>query len=359
MFIIDAHEDLAWNILTFQRDYTRSAEETRRREAGTSIPQWNGETLLGWLDFQTAHVAVIFSTLFAAPLRRKMGEWDTQCYRDPQEAQKLYRVQVDVYRALTSQHPDKFQLVYTKKDLTNLLDHWQNQPGQHPVGLIMLMEGAEAILNPVEVADWWNLGVRIIGPAWAGNAFCGGTREPGQLTKLGFELLDHMADLGMILDLSHMDEIAARQALETYPKTIIASHANAKALLNGSESNRHLSDQVIQHIIERGGVIGVVPYNVFLKEGWKTGDNRAEITLNYVIAQIDHICQIAGDAHHAALGTDFDGGFGRQSVPLEIDTIADLPKIGDLLQNRGYSHADCEQILGKNWLNILIQNLPD
>jgi len=359
MLIVDAHEDLAWNILTFQRDYTQSAIETRRKEAATSIPQRNGDTLLGYPEYQSASVAVIFSTLFAAPLRRKMGEWDTQCYRDAKEAQKLYRSQVDLYRKLSSQYPDKFQILYTKKDLAALLDHWQYQTGDHPVGLVMLMEGAEGILQPAQVADWWDLGVRLIGPAWAGNGYCGGTGEPGGLTKLGYELLEHMAELGMILDLSHMDEKAALQALDTYPGSIIASHANAIALLKGSESNRHLSDTVIQRIIERNGVIGVVPFNVFLKVGWKTGDSREEVTLNHVVAQIDHICQIAGNTNHAALGTDFDGGFGKQSVPLEIDTIADLQKIGDLLQARGYSQKDCEQILGKNWLNILMENLPE
>ncbi|MGB9586379.1 MAG: dipeptidase, partial [Anaerolineales bacterium] len=213
--------------------------------------------------------------------------------------------------------------------------------------------------HPSKVEEWWELGVRLIGPAWAGNVYCGGTGEPGPLTKLGFELLENMAACGMVLDLSHMDETAALQALDTYPKTIIASHANAKALLKGSDSNRHLSDLVIQRIIERDGIIGVVPFNVFLKTGWKSGDNKADITLDHVVAQIDHICQIAGNAKHAALGTDFDGGFGRQSVPREIDTIADLTKISELLLNKGYSVEDVGLIMGRNWLTMLLHNLPE
>ncbi|MGB9585907.1 MAG: hypothetical protein ACPL7A_00635, partial [Anaerolineales bacterium] len=145
MLIVDAHEDLAWNMLTFQRDYTRSAQETRQREASTSIPQWNGDTLLGWQEYQTAKVAIIFSTLFAAPARRKVGEWDTQCYQDAQEAQILYRRQVDLYRKLVSEHPNQFQLILQKNDLQHILDNWENPDSEHPVGLVMLMEGAEGI----------------------------------------------------------------------------------------------------------------------------------------------------------------------------------------------------------------------
>ena len=359
MLIIDAHEDLAWNIQTFNRDYTRSARETRLLEANTFIPRWNGDTLLGWDDYQKGEVAIVFSTLFAAPARRKMGEWDIECYHDPAGAQKLYRSQVDLYRQLTSDYPEKYQLINNKPDLYRIINDWQNKPGNHPIGLVMLMEGAEGILYPSEVEDWWELGVRIIGPAWAGNAYCGGTAEPGGLTALGSELLECMAEIGMILDLSHMDEKAALQALDTYPKTIIASHANAKALLAGIDSNRHLSDLVIQRIIERNGVIGVVPFNVFLKAGWKYGDAQEEVTLDDVFAQMDHICQIAGDAKHTAIGSDFDGGFGKQSTPFEIDTIADLQKIANLLLMHGYSQADTELILGKNWLNLLSQNLPE
>src|SRR5512136_539883 len=95
--IIDAHQDLAWNILTFGRDYTLSAAETRQREVGTNAPQANGETLLGWPNYQQARVAVVFSTLFAAPIRDKLGEWDRQCYSSAEEAHHLYKMQLNVY----------------------------------------------------------------------------------------------------------------------------------------------------------------------------------------------------------------------------------------------------------------------
>ncbi|RCK72805.1 MAG: Membrane dipeptidase [Anaerolineae bacterium] len=358
MILVDAHEDLAWNMLTFQRDYSRSAAEIRQSEAGSAIWQWNGDTLLGWEEYQRGQVMLIFSTLFAAPVRKKLGDWDTQCYTDSRQAKKLYRAQVEAYLSLVEQNPQKFTLIQTRNDLQNLQNEWQQAKDSHPVGLLMLMEGAEAIEHPEEVETWWNSGVRILGPAWAGNAFCGGTNEPGRLTKLGEQLLESMANVGFALDLSHMDEPAALQALDFYEGIVIATHANAKALLRGIESNRHLSDRLIHRLIERDGVIGVIPYNAFLKAGWREGEPREEVTLLDLVAHIDHICQLAGDSQHVGIGSDFDGGFGWQSVPVEINTIADLQKIVPLLSERGYATQDITNIFHGNWLRCCNRFLP-
>lgn len=358
MLIVDAHEDLAWNILTFNRDYTRSAAEIRQSEAGSSIWKWNGDSLLGWQDYQRGQVMLIFATLFAAPLRKKLGEWDTQCYADARQAKKLYRAQVDVYFHLVEQHPQKFVLVQTKEELQRLQQDWRQEKETHPVGLLLLMEGAEAIEHPAEVEEWWDWGLRILGPAWAGNAFCGGTDEPGGLTKLGLQLLEAMAGVGFALDISHMDEAAALAAIDRYEGCVLATHANAKALLKGTDSNRYLSDLVIRRLIERDGVIGIAPYNGSLKMGWKEGDPREQVTLLDVVAQFDYICQLAGDARHVGIGSDFDGGFGWQSVPLEINTIADLQKIAPLLLERGYSNEDIENIFSRNWLRCCEIFLP-
>src|SRR5512139_780149 len=98
--IVDAHQDLAWNILTFDRDYTLSAADTRQREAGGLAPQVNGDTLLGYPDYLRGNVAVIFATLFAAPVRAKAGEWDRQTYTDSDQAKHLYSAQLDAYKYL-------------------------------------------------------------------------------------------------------------------------------------------------------------------------------------------------------------------------------------------------------------------
>lgn len=358
--IIDAHEDLAWNILTFGRNYTLPAAETRRREQGSLASQVNGDTLLGWPDYQRGKLAVVFSTLFASPSRRKQGDWDQLCYSDPGEAHMRYNQQLDAYSRLVDEYPAMFRKIAVQADLQSVLEHWQRTDIEdHPVGLVILMEGAEGVREPAELEQWYRRGVRIIGPAWAGTRFCGGTREPGGLTRDGYALLEGMAEFDFTLDLSHMDEKAALQALDTYPGPIIASHANALALLKGSDSNRHLTDRVIQGLLDRDGLIGTVPNNDFLKPGWQGSGGRAGVTLDTYILQVDYICQMAGNALHVGMGSDFDGGFGVQSVPAGIDSIADIRKIIPILSQKGYTQDDVSAILGGNWQVFLQDTLPE
>jgi membrane dipeptidase len=359
--IVDAHEDLAYNMLAFGRDYTRSADETRRIEldSGSDAPEQNGQALLGWPDYQCGRVAVVFSTMFAAPIRRKTDQGETPAYADFNQAHRLYRTQLDTYSALADRVPEKFQFVTTQGELQSVLSHWEKpEAKEHPVGLVPLMEGAEGVRSPAELDEWWQAGLRLIGPAWAGTRFCGGTREPGPLTDDGRALLEAMAEIGFTLDLSHMDELSARQSLDMYAGSIIASHANAAALLPGYDGNRLISDDVIRGLIARDAIIGVVPFCAFLKNGWKKGDSRDDITLDTLAAHVDHICQMAGDARHVGLGSDFEGGFGLDSVPAGIDTIADLQKLAPILEGKGYNNEEVKAILGENWLRLLRENLP-
>ncbi|MGE5375414.1 MAG: dipeptidase [Bacteroidota bacterium] len=360
--IIDAHQDLAWNMLSYGRDYTRSVQETRQREVGTYIPAANGDCLVGWPEYQRGQVAAVFATLYAPPARKKEPT-DTIWYADSEKAHRIYMDQITAYRRLVDSHPDKFRHVTSVKELDSVIEQWsspsQDEQG-HPVGLIYLMEGADGIRSPHELGEWYDLGLRLIGLAWAGTRYCGGTGEPGPLTPEGRELLAAMADYNFVLDLSHMDEAAAREALDRYEGPVMATHANCAALMKGAETNRHLPDRIIEGLIERDGVIGVIPLNTFLKVGWlrTNGSRREEVSLEALIAHIDHICQIAGDSLHAGIGSDFDGGFGQQSIPHEMDSIADLQMITSGLRARGYNESDIENILGGNWLGFLRRNLP-
>lgn len=359
--IVDAHEDIAFNILNFGRDYTRAAVETRRleREGGSATPEVTGETLLGWPDYQRGRVAVIFGTLFAIPIRRKLGAWENQVYADFNQAHRLYRAQLDAYHKLGDDAPDHFRVIASLADLEAVLTHWADAAAEsHPVGLVPLMEGAEGIRTPAEVEEWWAWGVRIIGPAWAGTRWCGGTMDPGPLTDDGRLLLKAMAGVGFTLDLSHMDELSAHQALDLYTGPIIVSHANAAALLPGYDGNRLLRDDIIRDVLERDGIIGVVPFCKFLDAAWNFGDPRDSITLETLAAHIDHICQMAGDVSHVGLGTDFDGGLGLSAVPAGVDTIADMQKLGAVLAAKGYNVEQTAAVLGNNWLRLLKSTLP-
>jgi membrane dipeptidase len=369
VLIVDAHEDLAWSALSFCRDYTLSSAQIRLREQNTQIPVYNDDSMLGWPDYQLGQVALVFATLYATPIRWRVGDWDRLCYQDDRQAGHLFRQQLDFYVQLSDGHSDKFRQIRSRPDLQDLFRIWETSPkldeatGEvkvgNPVGLLLLMEGADAVRDPGELDEWWHDGVRIIGPAWAGTRYCGGNKEPGPLTAAGFTLLERMAELGFGLDLSHMDEKAVLQALEVYPGAIMATHSNAQALLKGDQTNRHLSDRVIHGILERGGVIGVHLFNAFLKAGWVRGDPRVAIGLERVIQQIDYYCQIAGNSTQVGIGSDFDGGLGLQSVPVGIDSIADLQKIAPLLIERGYTTHDSAAILGLNWLSLASKILPE
>jgi membrane dipeptidase len=351
MYIVDAHEDLAWNMLTFGRDYTKPVAVTRLAEVGSLAQAECGDTLLGWDEYQIGKVCIVFSTLFALPIRRMLGDWDTRA---------IYRAQLDTYHRLCDRNPDKFRLIYTRSDAVQILEDWKvDDQSDHTIGLVTLMEGAEAIGDPGELEEWWQAGLRVIGLAWTGTRFCGGSWEPGPLTSEGYALLEAMAGMGFTLDISHMDEPAALQALDYFPNMVIASHANVKVLLKGNETNRHLSDQVIRNLVERGGMVGIVPLNPFLKVGWKKNDPVEDVGLDRVVAHIDYICQLAGDARHVGLGTDFDGGFGVQDTPDGVNSVADLQKLIPLLADKGYGDQDIQAIMGENWIDRLKVFLPE
>jgi membrane dipeptidase len=357
LLIVDAHEDIAWNVLSFGRDYTHSALCLREQEAGTPIPYRVGSTLLGKSDWLLGHVGLIFATLFVSPAKFRRGAWDTQVYTTPQEAYRLASAQLDYYHRLVDEHA-QFRLVGTRSDLEEVVSSWSDDCSlaDRLIGLIPLMEGGDPILEPEQAEEWYERGVRIVGPAWEATRYAGGTHEAGGLTSAGWRLLDILASLEMILDLSHLAEESYYQAIEHYPGAVIASHSNPRRFL---PTSRGLSDKMITLLAERGGITGIMPYNTFLKPGWRKGDPKGDVSLRQVVEAIDHVCQISGSVFSAGIGSDFDGGFGAEHVPAEIDSIADLARIGKLLAQIGYTSEQIACVMGNNWLRILRTALPD
>ena len=361
--IVDAHEDMASNMLDQRRDYRRTVTETRVLEKDLDKANHGGDTLLGVDAYQKGNVSIIFSTLFAAPKRAAREGTSPHrlkyMYADKNEAHELYRNQIDAYRRLVDESPEFFQLIETKQDYLATIKKWQNKIEDEvvPTGLTILMECADGVRHPDELHNWWKWGVRLIGPAWIGTRFCGGTGEPGGLTDEGRDLLAGMQEIGFGLDLSHMDRKAAFDSLDVYEGEILCSHLNAKDIMNAPSSNRHFEDDLLKEILNRNAVMGVVPFNLFLDGTWKNGDPR--LPMEYLIRQIDHICQLAGNAKQVGFGTDFDGGFGMQHTLAEFDSIADLQKVPDALIKLGYSEEDIANIMGLNWCRKLEAILPE
>jgi len=352
MHIVDGHEDIAWNALVLGRDVRRSALETRRLEEGTGVPRRNGLCMVGLPEWLAGGVAVVLGTIFVEPARR--GSAEPHTYTTAEEAYALGQAQLDFYHRLTDEC-DQIALIGNRADLDGVLASWENETPQ--VGIVPLMEGADPVREPAEAEEWFERGVRLVCLSWkAGSRYAGGNAVPGPLTDAGRELLAVMADLGLILDVSHLAEEAFFEAVDRYEGRAVATHANPRARVAGP---RQLSNEMIRRLAERDGVIGIVPFNRFLRPGWTGGDPKHTVTLADVAAAVDHVCQVVGDAAHVGLGSDFDGGFGAESAPAEIDTVADLARIGPALAEMGYGEENIAAVLGGNWLHLLRAALPE
>ncbi len=368
-YLIDAHEDMAFNMVGFQRDYSLSAESIRRKEENTDIPlRAGGETLLGYADYQRGRVALVFATLFCSPNKYKkmstsLDDPAIVSYSTPAEGEACVYREMDAYRRLAEAHPEKFALITNRRAFRDLLKPWKMiTPESNTIpsrmGLVMSIEGAEWLPEVNDVEKWWQEGVRLIGPVWGGGRFCGGTREPGAFTGEGYKLLQAMDACGFGLDVAHMTDKSVLQALDSYSGTVICSHGNLRRLIKDVQGERHLTDEAVRKLAERGGVIGLIPYNRFLDAGWKDTDPRSNIRLEKLVLHIDAICQLTGSADHVAFGTDFDGGIGWPAIPLELNTIGDMPLLEERILERGYTQEDVAGIFHGNWERILERILP-
>ena len=159
-----------------------------------------------------------------------------------------------------------------------------------------------------------------------------------------------MEELGIILDLTHLADDAFWESLDKYHGPVIASHNNCRSI---TPNQRQFSDDQIRAIIERNGIIGAAFDAWMMAPGWtEDRKGRAPILIENAVDHIDHICQIAGNANHVAIGSDLDGGFGTEQSPDDMNTIADLQNLTSILAARGYSTSDIEGIFHANWMNF-------
>jgi membrane dipeptidase len=225
--------------------------------------------------------------------------------------------------------------------------------GHEPLGFILSMEGADPVLTPEHVEEWWQAGLRIIGPAHYGvSPYAHGTGTEGGLFPAGRPLLQVMERVGMILDVTHLSDQCFDEALDCYGGSVLASHHNCRALV---PHQRQLTDAQIKRLVSRGAVIGMALDTWMMVPNWERGKTRPDevgVKLETIIQHIDHVCQLAGSARHVAIGTDLDGGFGREQSPMDLDTIADLQRFPGLFANHGYDKAAIEGILYANWLRF-------
>jgi len=363
MLIIDAHLDLAWNALQWNRDLLCAVSTLRTRE-GLAAGKGHAQGTVALPQMREGQVGLCFATLLARSTGQPVPHID---YGSPAQCYAIAQGQLAYYRAL--ERAGHVRLITDRAGLDAHLAAWQTSlsplgsvgacdadadPDDAPLGFVISMEGADPILDPEQLEAWWEAGLRLLGITHYGpGRYAGGTGTELGLTALGAPLLDEMARLGLVLDLTHCSDRAFWEALERYAGPVLASHSNCRALV---PHQRQLSDAQLAAIFQRDGVIGASFDAWMLQPGWLVGQScNQDVTLRTVVDHIDYVCQLAGNSRHAALGTDLDGGFGREQSPCDLDTIADLQKLPAILAERGYTRKDIAAILHGNWLRLLRQ----
>jgi membrane dipeptidase len=329
--IVDAHLDLAYNA-------TPSRGRDPRMAAAQQPVCGDEIATVGLPDLAAGNVGLICATIFCLP-----AEGKEDGYKNSEEAHAQAISQLKWYRQCINEKLLRF--VRTSADLPI--------KSAKPQAAILLLEGADALRSPADVREWFDAGVRIVGLAWHRTRYAGGTGAPGPLTDEGKTLVKELDRWGIVHDASHLAEQSFWDLLDMSNGPIIASHSNCRAIVG--DGDRHLSDEMIRAIVQRGGVIGINFYEKFLLPKIQFGKRRA--TLRDVVDHVKHICDLAGDATHVGIGTDMDGGLGREQIPVEIQTSADLPKVADALSSAGFSDADVSGIMGENWLRFFRLNL--
>ena len=359
MIIFDAHLDLAWNAVSFNRDLTLSVQEIQEREQGMTDEPSRGRNTVTLPELRKADVRVCVATLLAraGPQRKwQQGYKRTDLDHAAQPiAYAAARGQLAYYRLLERQ--GHVRMLRTVDDLES---HWLRgaKDASQPLGIILSMEGTDPMVSVEQVNEWWETGLRAAGPAHYGRShYAYGTGVDGPLSAAGVELLREFERVGMILDVTHLSDQSMAQALDLFGGPVLASHHNCRALVPG---DRQLGDEQIKRLISRGAVIGAALDAWMLYPGWVRGKTQPQVVgLEAVVDHIDHVCQIAGNARHSAIGSDLDGGFGTEQTPRDLNTIADLQKLDGILASRGYSDDDIDLIFHGNWRRFFATALPE
>lgn len=351
MFILDAHLDLSMNAMEWNRDLRQPVDMLRSRELGMKDKPDRARGTVSFPELRKGNVGIVVATQIA---RYVKADSLIPGWASPEQAWAQTQGQLAWYKAMESAG----ELVQLR-DTAGLKKHvelWNDGTpnDSKPIGYILSLEGADSIVDLSYLEQAYQYGLRAIGPAHYGpGRYANGTDSTGQMGPEGLALLKEMERLNIILDATHLCDDAFWQALDHFNGPVWASHNNCRAFVN---HNRQYSDDQIRALIARGAVIGGAFDAWMLVPDWKRGSSTPQgmnCGLDKVADNIDHICQLAGNARHAGIGSDLDGAFGTEQSPFDLDTIADLQKLPAILSGRGYSADDLRNIFHQNWLNFL------
>jgi membrane dipeptidase len=353
--IVDGHLDLAMNALEWNRDLRWDIGEIRLSEKDMNDKPDRGKGTVSLKSMRSGNVFLCVATQIARYVKKgnNLPGWNS-----PEQAWAQTQGQLAWYK--TMEEAGEMIQIKSRNDLEHHIQLWREKPGNLPVGYVLSLEGADSIISLKHLEKAFEYGLRAIGPAHFGpGTYAYGTSYTGALGTKGRDLLNEMERLGMILDATHLSDESFREAMDTYRGPVWASHNNCRVFV---QHPRQFTDEQISVLIARDAVIGSALDNWMLVPDWdrvKSDPFKMNVTLDLVINNIDHVCQLSGNSLHAAIGSDLDGAFGTEQSPNEIDTIADLQKIPVLLHNRGYKETDIRNIMSENWMRFLIKNLAE
>jgi membrane dipeptidase len=357
--IFDGHLDLSWNALSWDRDITLELDALNQSEQGMTDHPGRGRATTTLPEMRRGGVAACQATLLARAkpgARRPDGTTRmTLDFPNQEIASATARGQLAYYELL--ERRGVLRMIRTASELDAQWRSWAEEPTESPIGYILAMEGADPIVDIGQAAAWWDLGLRSVNLAHYGKSrYAVGTGDDGPLTPDGILLLKEFEQLGVILDATHLSDTSFFQALDQFSGPVLASHNNCRELV---PHQRQFSDEQLKLLIERDAVIGAALDAWMLAPGWVKGrTTRDVVTLHAVADHIDHVCQIAGDSLHAAIGSDLDGGYGTEQTPLGLDRISDLQDLDAMLTARGYSTEAIDGIFHGNWLRFFRRYLP-
>ncbi|MFH6603450.1 dipeptidase [Maribacter algicola] len=349
MFIFDAHLDLAMNAMEWNRDLTWTVDEIRKSEAGMADKPDRGKNTVSLDAMRKGNIGLCIATQIARYVHRDnpLPGWNS-----PQQAWAQTQGQLAWYRSMEA--IGEMVQIKNKNDLEAHLELWKKNVEKKPIGYILSLEGADSIVTIDHLQTSYGQGLRAIGPAHYGpGTYAFGTDSSGGIGIKGKALLKEIERLNLILDATHLCDESFWQTMDCYQGPVWASHNNCRALV---DHNRQFSDEQIKELISRGAVIGVALDAWMMVPNWVRGQSTPDgmnVSLSQMLDNIDHICQLAGNANHVGIGTDLDGGFGKEQCPTDLETIADLQKIPVLLSKRGYSNKDIANIMHMNFIRFL------
>lgn len=350
-FIVDVHLDLSMDAMEWNRDLRLPVEEINRREAGMTDKPDRGNATVSFPELRKGNVGLVVATQiarFVTPDDYRPG------WYSPEQAWAQTQGQLAWYR--TMEEAGEMVMIRNRKELDAHLAFWNDgEPtDRKPIGYVLSIEGADSFITIDHLERAYNDGLRAVAPAHYGpGRYANGTDSSGRLSESGVSLLKEMDRLGMILDVTHLNDDAFWHALDIFKGAMWASHNNCRVFV---DHNRQFSDEMIKALIERDVVIGIALDAWMMVPGWVRGESTprgTNCTLDIMVNNIDHICQLAGNTNHAGIGSDLDGAFGTEQCPYDLKTIADLQQVPLLLQKRGYSEEDIERIFSGNFISFL------